>query len=91
MAQLSEAGFMMAAPEVGLPLEIGKQLAPHAPTILMIPLVVLSILFIVIGIIVVSADKSKTPGALLLTLGFLLGGGAFLVMYKTESRAGRAA
>lgn len=78
--------MMIGAPEVGVPLEIGKQLAPHAPTILMIPLVMFSILFIIIGIIVLSAAKSKTPGALLLLLGFLLGGGAFFVMYKTESK-----
>lgn len=81
-----ESALMMGAPEVGIPLELGKSLAPHAPTLLMIPLVVMSILFIIIGIIVLSAAKSKTPGALLLMLGFLLGGGAFLVMYKLESK-----
>lgn len=80
---------MAAAPEVGIPLEIGKQLAPHAPTILMVPLVFAAILVIIIGIIVLAAAKSKTPGSILLVLGFLLGGGAFFVMYKTESHAGR--
>lgn len=78
---------MMAAPEVGIPMELGKQLAPHAPTVLMIPLVILSIIFIIVGIIVLSAANNKTPGALLMVLGFLLGGGAFFVMYRTESKA----
>jgi drug/metabolite transporter (DMT)-like permease len=86
MAQLGETALMVGAPEVGIPMEIGKQLAPHAPTILMIPLVAFSILLILIGIIVFSTDHtSKTPGALLLLLGFMVGGGAFLIMYKTES------
>ncbi len=77
---------MMAAPEVGIPLEVGKQLAPHAPTILMIPLVILSILLIIIAIIVIAAAKNKVPGYLLLFLGFLTGGGAFFVMARSESK-----
>ena len=82
----SEAALMMAAPEVGVPLEIGKQLAPHAPAILMVPFVVFSVLLIIIGIIVVSVAANKTPGVLLLVLGMLLGGGAFFVMVRSESR-----
>jgi len=53
----------------------------------MIPLVILSIIFIIVGIIVLSTANNKTPGALLMVLGFLLGGGAFFVMYRTESKA----
>lgn len=87
---IGEAGFMAAAPEVALPLEVGKQLAPHAPTFLMVPLVALAVLLILIGIIVLAADKSKTPGALITLLGFLLGGGAFFVMLRTEGKNKRA-
>lgn len=85
MAGLGESAFMAAAPEVGIPLEVAKQAAPHLPTLVMVPLVMFAILFIIIGIIVVSAAQNKTPGVLLLVLGFLLGGGAFFVMYRTES------
>jgi uncharacterized membrane-anchored protein len=84
--QLGESALMMGAPEVGIPMEIGKQLAPHAPTIMMVPLVIFSIIFIIIGIIVFSAAKTKTPGIMLLMLGLLLGGGAFFVMVKSESK-----
>lgn len=80
---------MVGAPEVGIPLEFGKQLAPHAPTILMIPLVMFAILFIIIGIIVFSTAKTKTPGALLMFLGLLLGGGAFFVMARVEGKKGK--
>ncbi len=90
MSQAEEAGLIAAAPEVGIPLEIGKELAPHAPTLLMIPLVIFSIICIIASIIMLAALKSKTPGALLLVLGLLLGSGAFLVVYKTESRKKRA-
>ncbi len=34
--------MMAAAPEVGIPMEIGKQLAPHTPTILMVPMVIMA-------------------------------------------------
>jgi len=78
---------MAAAPEVAIPAEIGKQLAPHAPTILMIPLVILSVICVIVGIIVLAAAQSKLPGAMLMLLGALLGGGAFLVMYRAEGRA----
>jgi uncharacterized membrane protein YgaE (UPF0421/DUF939 family) len=45
-------------------------------------LIIASVVIIIIGIITLSAAKSATPGALLTTLGFLLGvGGAFLT-YK---------
>ena len=77
---------MMVAPEVGIPMEIGKQLAPHAPTLMMIPLVILSVIFIIIGIIVFSTASTKTPGVMLLMLGLLLGGGAFFVMVKAEHK-----
>ncbi len=77
---------MAAAPEVAIPAELGKQLAPHAPTILMIPLVIASVICVIVGIIVLAAAQSKLPGSLLVLLGLLLGGGAFLVMYRAESR-----
>lgn len=86
MGDSGDAALMMAAPEVGVPMEIGKQLAPHAPAIMMIPLVVFSVLLVIIGIIVVSVAANKTPGVLLLVLGMLLGGGAFFVMVRSESR-----
>ena len=84
--QLGEVSFVAAAPEVAIPLEVGKQLAPHAPTILMIPLVALAVLLIIIGVIVLASAQSKTPGALITLLGFLLGGGAFFVMIRTEGK-----
>jgi uncharacterized membrane-anchored protein len=88
MAELGETAFMMGAPEVGIPMEVGKQLAPHAPVLMMIPLVILSVIFIIIGIIVFSAASAsaKTPGIMLLMLGLLLGGGAFYVMVKAEHK-----
>lgn len=87
MASFAETALTVAAPEVGLPMEAIKQLAPHAPTFLMMPLMGLAILLVIIGIIVFSTDKSKSPGILLLMLGLLVGGGAFFVIGKTEGRA----
>jgi hypothetical protein len=89
METLGQGALLVAAPEVGIPLEVGKQLAPHASTILMIPLVMFSILLIIVAIIVLSAAKSKTPGYLLLLLGFLTGGGAFYVMARSEGKKTR--
>jgi hypothetical protein len=86
MAQAAEGLMMAANPEIGIPMEIGKQLAPHTGTFLMIPFVAFAILFIIIGIIVFSVSKSKTPGIMLMMLGFLLGGGAFLMMVKSEGK-----
>ncbi len=57
----------------------------HVPTILMIPLISMSIFLIIIGIIVFSTAKSKSPGILLLMLGFLMAGAAFVVIIKTET------
>jgi uncharacterized membrane-anchored protein len=76
----------LAMPEVGIPLAIGKQLVPHTSAILMTPLIILSVVLVIIGIIVYAAAKTKTPGALLMILGLLLGGGAFFVTYKSESK-----
>jgi len=81
-----EAALMVGAPEVGIPMEIGKQLAPHASAILMMPLIALSILIIIIGISVFSTAKTKTPGAMLLMMGLLLGGGAFTVASRSEGK-----
>jgi len=86
MAQLGEAALMVGAPEVGIPMEFAKQLAPHAPTIMMFPLIGLAILLILIGIVTFSMSRSKTPGIMLFVVGLLLGGGAFTVMRATERR-----
>ncbi len=85
MADLGEQALLMGAPEVGIPLEVGKQLAPHAPAILMIPLVSFAVLLVIIGIIVIAASANKTSGVLLTVLGVLLGGGAFFVMVRSEA------
>ena len=76
---------MVAAPEAVVPLEVGKGLATHAPTILMSFFAGFAIILILIGIIVFSTAKSKTPGVLLLMLGLLVGGGAAFVMVRSES------
>ena len=70
------------APEVFIPGEAVK----HAGTILMLPLVIISIVLIMIGLIVFSAAKSKVPGSVILLLGFLVGMGAFEVMIRSESK-----
>lgn len=57
----------------------------HVPTLLMVPLISMSIFLIIIGIIVFSTARSKTPGVLLLMLGFLMAGAAFMVIIKTET------
>jgi hypothetical protein len=82
---MSDTLMMAAAPEVGVPMEVAKQLAPHAPTLLMGLLVVLALIMIIIGVIIESAATNKTPGIMLMIVGFLLGGGAFFIMYRTES------
>lgn len=84
--EVGEVGLMVAAPEVAIPMMVGEKLLPHAPTILMIPLIIWSIIIIIIGIIVLATAKNKTPGTLITVLGFLLGAGAFLVISKTEGR-----
>lgn len=76
---------MALAPEVGVPVELAKHVAPHIPTLIMVPLVLFALILIIIGIIIVSSAQKKLAGTLLLFLGLLLGGGAFLVMYRTES------
>lgn len=68
----------MGGPGVG-------ELAKHAPMLLMVPLVIFAILFIIIGIIVLAAQK-YTAGILLTVLGFLLGGGAFFVMARSAAQ-----
>ena len=60
----------------------------HAGTILMLPLVIISIVLIMIGLIVFSTVKSKMPGSVILMLGFLVGVGAFLVMIRSEGKHG---
>ena len=81
-----DAALMMMAPEVGIPMEVGKQLAPHAPAILMFPVIGLAVLLIIIGIIVVSVATNKTSGVLLLLFGSLLFGGAIFVVVRSESK-----
>lgn len=86
MSSFGEGAAALVAPEIGIPLAIGKQLAPHTSAILMTPLIVISVIIVIVGIIVLAAAKSKTPGMLLTALGFLLGGGAFFITYKSENK-----
>lgn len=46
-------------------------------TWMMMPVIALSVLLVLVGIIVVSTAKSKTSGVLLTVFGVLLGGAAF--------------
>lgn len=86
-ARLGGVALTLAAPEIAVPLAVAKGLK-HAPTLLMIPFVVVSILFILVGMLIFSfSKKHKAFGGILFVLGLLLGGGAFFVAYKTESRA----
>jgi hypothetical protein len=87
---VGDEALMMGAPEVGIPLEIGKQLAPHAPAILMVPLIMFALLFIIIGIIAVSFAANKTPGALFMVLGFLMAGAGIFVIVRTEVNHARS-
>lgn len=82
---MADTALMVAAPEVGIPAEVAKQLAPHAPTLAMIPLVVIALILIIIGAIATTA-QNKTPGIIIAILGLLLGGGAFFVMIRTEGK-----
>jgi hypothetical protein len=66
--------------------DIARAVAPHAPTLVMMPLVGLAVLLIIIGAVVTSYATNKTTGVILLFLGFLLGAGAFFIMYRTEMR-----
>jgi uncharacterized RDD family membrane protein YckC len=83
---MADAALMAVAPEVGIPAELAKQLAPHAPMIIMIPLVIIALILIIVGIIALGAAQNKTPGILLTIVGFLLAGGAFFVMVRSESK-----
>lgn len=80
---------MVAAPEAAIPMQIAESLAPHAPTFLMMPLIGFSIFLILVGIIVFSTMSSKTPGAMIMMLGMLIGGGAYFIIGKTESSIGK--
>jgi uncharacterized membrane-anchored protein len=51
----------------------------------MIPAYILSIILIIIGIILLSADKSKLPGVMVTFLGFFIGAGAFYFSRKFVS------
>jgi uncharacterized membrane-anchored protein len=78
-----QKALMVAAPEEMIPVTILKD---HASVVLMMPLVVFSIIFIIVGIIAFSAASNKTPGTMFLVLGLLLGGGALFVMIRGESK-----
>ncbi len=45
-------------------------------------LIIVAVIIVIIGIITLSAAKSVTPGALLTTLGFLLGVGGTVLAYR---------
>jgi hypothetical protein len=79
MSAFGRAAFTAAAPEVAVPLQAVEALAPHISVILMVPFIGFSVLLILIGIIVFSTDKRKTPGFLILLLGFGLAYGAFSI------------
>jgi hypothetical protein len=51
---------------------------------MMMPLIGISILLILIGLIVFSTAKSKTSGLMILMMGMLFGGGAFFVIAKSS-------
>jgi hypothetical protein len=82
-AGLAETLVGVAVPEAGAAMVVEK----HASSIMMMPFIAFSILLILIGIIVFSTASSKTPGALLLMFGLAVGGGAYYIMEKTETRA----
>lgn len=63
-----------------------KVVVGHAGTILMFPFVWISIILIIIGIIAFSAASNKVPGVMITIVGLLLGGGAFFMMYKDQSK-----
>ena len=71
---------MGGPPSIG---KIGSKIAPHVPTILMAFVIVFAVLFILIGIIVVSADKTFAGSALIL-LGMAMGAGAAFVIMRVE-------
>lgn len=62
------------------------QLAPHAPTFLMIPLITFAVILALIGIVVLSTASSKLPGVMILLLAGGLGFGAFTIMRTVESK-----
>ncbi len=73
-------------PEVALAKGATDVAKAHAGTILMMPMISVSILLIILGIIVYSAASNKVPGVMILLLGGGIGFGAFHVMSKSESR-----
>jgi hypothetical protein len=84
--------LMAAAPEIGVPLEIGRAIAPHATTFIMLPFVVVAIILVIVGVIMMAtAKKSKLPGSVLTILGFMVGGGALFVAARSEGRHSRGA
>lgn len=86
----AEATLVMAAPEVGVPLIAAQTVAEHGKPIFGGMLIAVSIVFIIIAIIIVSAAKSKgakTAGWLMLGLFFLVGGyGGFLVARRNKDK-----
>jgi hypothetical protein len=85
-----EAALMMAAPEVGVPLLAAQTVAQHGKPIFGGIMIAVSILFIVIAIIIISAAKStgaKTAGWMffVLSLGGL-GFGGYLVAHEKKKK-----
>lgn len=81
---------MMAAPEVGVPLLAAQTVAQHGKPIFGGIMIAVSILFIVIAIIIISAAKStgaKTAGWMffVLSLGGL-GFGGYLVAHEKKKK-----
>lgn len=68
---------------------VGRHVAHHGPTLLMVPLLAFAVLFVLVGALLIA--KSDTgSGAVLAVLGFLLGGGALYIIARWEGSRARA-
>ena len=85
IGQGAQEALIAGAPEV----YVAQQAAAHAPSLLMMPLIMFSILIIIVSVILMSSMDSKIPGAMLMLFGFALSGGAFFVIERTETAKSR--
>jgi len=83
---MSDPLFTAAAPEVAIPMEVGKQVLPYAPSLAMAPIIVFSLFIIFLAILILSYAKHKEAGYLLFLFGLLSGGGALFAMYKLKPK-----
>ena len=70
-------GAMAANPELAAIPVITSIIQTFGGFTIMLPIYGLSILFILIGIILLSVDKNKIPGVMVFFLGVALGAGGF--------------